>query len=44
MLRERRDDTDWKATTAIDKTQSKLESQIRRAHEDSISKRDHDRH
>jgi ribosomal subunit interface protein len=36
-------DTDWKAVTAIDKTHSKLESQIRRAHEDSISRRDHNR-
>ncbi|MCL1600151.1 MAG: ribosome-associated translation inhibitor RaiA [Actinomycetia bacterium] len=37
-------DTDWKAITAIDKTHSKLESQIRRVHEKSISKRDHNRH
>jgi ribosomal subunit interface protein len=37
-------DTDWKAVTAIDKTHSELESQIRRVHEDSISKRDHNRH
>jgi ribosomal subunit interface protein len=36
-------DTDWKAMTAVDKTNSKLESQIRRAHEKSISDRDHDR-
>ena len=33
-------DTDWKAVTAIDKTHSELESQIRRVHEKSISKRD----
>lgn len=33
-------DTDWKAVTAIDKTHSELESQIRRVHERSISKRD----
>jgi ribosome-associated translation inhibitor RaiA len=26
-------DTDWKAETAIDRTRTKLESQIRRAHE-----------
>ena len=37
-------DTDWKAVTAIDKTHSKLESQIRRVHEKSISERDHNRH
>jgi ribosomal subunit interface protein len=37
-------DTDWNAATAIDKTHSKLESQIRRAHEETNSKRDHDRH
>lgn len=37
-------DTDWKAESAIDKTHSKLESQIRRAHEKSISERDHNRH
>jgi ribosomal subunit interface protein len=37
-------DTDWKAVTAIDKTHSKLESQIRRVHEESISKRDHNQH
>ena len=36
-------DTDWKAITAIDKTHSELESQIRRAHEKSISERDHNR-
>ena len=36
-------DTDWKAETAIDKTHSKLESQLRRVHEKSISDRDHDR-
>lgn len=33
-------DTDWKAETAIDETHSELESQIRRAHEKSISQRD----
>lgn len=37
-------DTDWNAETAINRTHSRLESQIRRAHEDAISKRDHDRH
>jgi ribosomal subunit interface protein len=37
-------DTDWKAVTAIDKTQSKLESQIHRVHEKSISERDHNSH
>jgi ribosomal subunit interface protein len=37
-------DTDWKAETAIDKTHSELESQIRRVHEETISKRDHNRH
>jgi ribosomal subunit interface protein len=36
-------DADWKAVTAIDKTHSKLESQIRRVHEETISKRDHNR-
>jgi ribosomal subunit interface protein len=36
-------DTDWKAITAIDNTHSKLESQIRRVHEKSISERDHNR-
>ena len=35
-------DTDWKAVTAIDKTHSELESQIRRVHEKSISERDDD--
>jgi ribosomal subunit interface protein len=34
-------DTDWKPQTAIDKTRSKLESQIRRAHRKQISDRDH---
>jgi ribosomal subunit interface protein len=37
-------DTDWKAGTAIDKTRSKLESQIRRVHKETNSKRDHDQH
>ena len=37
-------DTDWKAITAIDKTASRLESQIRRVHEKTISQRDHDKH
>jgi ribosomal subunit interface protein len=36
-------DTDWKAITAVDKTHSKLESQIRRVHKKAISERDHDR-
>jgi ribosomal subunit interface protein len=36
-------DTDWKAVTAIDKTHSKLESQIRRVHDKEISKRNHNR-
>ena len=36
-------DTEWKAETAIDKTRSKLESQIKEAHSKGISKRD-DRH
>ena len=33
-------DTDWKAETAIDKTRSKLESQVKEAHNKRISKRD----
>lgn len=33
-------DTDWKPVTAIDKTQAKLETQIRREREKQISKRD----
>ena len=33
-------DTDWKAETAIDETRSKLESQIKRAHDSKISNRD----
>lgn len=36
-------DTDWNATTAIDKTRTKLESQIGRAHKKNISDRDHHR-
>ena len=33
-------DVNWKAETAIDKTRSKLESQIKEAHNKRISKRD----
>jgi ribosomal subunit interface protein len=33
-------DTDWKAETAIDKARSKLESQIKEAHNQKISERD----
>ncbi len=36
-------DVDWKPVTAIDKTRSKLESEIRRAHGKAISKRDRKR-
>ncbi len=35
-------DTDWKAVTAIDQTQEKLETQIRREHSKEL--RSHDRH
>ena len=34
-------DTDWHPVTAVDKTQHKLETQIRREHGKEISERDH---
>lgn len=34
-------DTDWHAVTAVDQTQHKLETQIRREHGKEISERDH---
>ena len=37
-------DTDWKPMTAVDKTRSKLESQIREAHGKAIDERDHKGH
>lgn len=36
-------DVDWKAETAIDKTRSKLESQIKAVHNERLSKRDRKR-
>lgn len=36
-------DVDWKPVTAVDKTRSKLESQIKRVHGREISKRDRKR-
>jgi len=37
-------DTDWKPVTAIDKTRSKLETQIKKVHDERIEKRDHNRY
>lgn len=36
-------DVDWKGVTAVDKTRSKLESQIRKSHGKEISERDRKR-
>ena len=36
-------DTNWKPVTAIDKTRSKLETQIKKVHSERIAKRDHNR-
>ena len=36
-------DVDWKPVTAVDKTRSKLESQVRKAHGKAISERGHKR-
>lgn len=33
-------DVDWKPVTAVDKTRSKLESQIKKVHDKAISERD----
>ncbi len=36
-------DVDWKPVTAVDKTRSKLESQIKKVHDKAISERDRKR-